>query len=383
MTEKWESTTFGQVAQRRTTTWSPGDLDCIYIGLEHIIPYELRLLGSGVSGAVSSTKTKFQAGDILFGKLRPYFQKVVRPHFSGVCSTDIWALHPNDTSRIDPGFLHWVVADPAFSDFANSAETGTRMPRASWPWVSTYEVALPPIVEQRRIAEVLSALDDRIESAARLETILGEVALAEYSMALADRAEGTSISLVDAVSLINGGAYTKDADGTGRMVIRIKELNSGPSETTVYSTISVPDNKTAYPGDVLFAWSGSLGVWRWYRDEAIVNQHIFKVLPKKHPVWLGWIHILDELDRFQDIAAGKATTMGHITKDHLERTMVPTFSADELQVLSSRVEPLWDAQLQAGREMHTLQAVRAQLLPALVSGELRVAAAEEIVEAAT
>jgi type I restriction enzyme S subunit len=98
---------------------------------------------------------------------------------------------------------------------------------------------------------------------------------------------------------------------------------------------------------------------------------------------MGWIHILDELERFQDIAAGKATTMGHITKDHLERTMVPTFSAEELEVLSSQVEPLWDAQLQAGRELHALQAVRAQLLPALVSGELRVAAAEQLVEAAT
>lgn len=383
MTNQWVRTTFGEVARRRTETWSPGGPEEAYIGLEHIIPYELRLLGTGVSGTVSSNKTKFHAGDILFGKLRPYFQKVVRPHFSGVCSTDIWALHPKDSSQIDPGFLHWVIANPAFSDFANSAETGTRMPRASWPWVSTYEVALPPITEQRRIAEVLGALDDRIESAARLEKVLGETVLAEYGLALLDRREEAVVSLVDAVSLINGGAYTNGAAGTGRMVIRIKELNSGPSETTVYNSISVPADKTAYPGDVLFAWSGSLGVWRWYRDEAIVNQHIFKVLPKKHPVWLGWIHILEELERFQDIAAGKATTMGHITKDHLERTMVPTFSAEELEVLSSRVEPLWDAQLQAGRELHTLQEVRAQLLPALVSGELQVAAAEELVEAAT
>ena len=60
--------------------------------------------------------------------------------------------------------------------------------------------------------------------------------------------------------------------------------------------------------------------------------------------------------------------------------MVPTFSTEELKALSARVEPLWDAQMQAGREMQTLQAVRAQLLPALVSGELRVVAAEELVE---
>lgn len=280
---------------------------------------------------------------------------------------------------VDPRWLHAVLETLEMDLFTG----GTGQPFIRVESLLDHQVPLRPIEEQRRIGEVLGALDDRIESAARLERLLGEVVLAEYGKALLDRSDEEVVSLVDAVSLINGGAYTKGADGTGRMVIRIKELNSGPSDTTVYSSITVPDNKTAYPGDVLFAWSGSLGVWRWYRDEAIVNQHIFKVLPNKHPVWLGWIHILDELERFQDIAAGKATTMGHITKDHLQRTMVPTFSAEGLEVLSARVQPLWDAQLQAGRELHALQAVRSQLLPALVSGELRVAAAEELVEAAT
>lgn len=280
---------------------------------------------------------------------------------------------------VDPRWLHSVLETLEMDLFTG----GTGQPFIRVESLLDHQVPVRPIEEQRRIAEVLGALDDRIESAARLEKVLGEAVLAEYGLALLNRAEEAVVSLVDAVSLINGGAYTKGADGMGRMVIRIRELNSGPSESTVYSTLSVPDNKTAYSGDVLFAWSGSLGVWRWYRDEAIVNQHIFKILPKKHPVWLGWIHILDELERFQDIAAGKATTMGHITKDHLERTMVPTFSTEELEMLSSRVEPLWDAQLQAGREMYTLQTVRAQLLPALVSGELRVAAVEEFVEAAT
>jgi type I restriction enzyme S subunit len=243
-------------------------------------------------------------------------------------------------------------------------------------------ILVPPLEEQHRISNVLGALDERIDSATRLEKILGEAMIAEYELALEERAQEQVISLVDAVSLVNGGAYTKGADGTGRMVIRIKELNSGPSETTVYNSIAVPNDKTALPGDVLFAWSGSLGVWRWYRDEAIINQHIFKVLPNKHPIWLGWIQVLDELERFQDIAAGKATTMGHITKDHLERTLVPTFTSDELNALSKRVEPLWEAQLQAGRELQTLRAVRDQLLPALISGELQVVETTELVETA-
>jgi type I restriction enzyme S subunit len=381
MNDEWEVVPFAEIAQRRATGWTPGQSTEIYVGLEHVAPYELRLIGIGSSDDVASNKTRFIAGDVLFGKLRPYFRKVVRPSFSGVCSTDMWAIHPIDEARVDPAFLHWIIANPAFSDFANSAETGTRMPRASWAWVGTYEVSLPPLDEQRRIAEVLRALDDRIDSAARLEQRLGEAVIAEYRVAVEEREGDGQLSLVEAVDLVNGGAYTAGASGTGRIVIRIKELNSGPSETTVYNSITVPATKTAYPGDVLFAWSGSLGVWRWYRDEAIVNQHIFKIIGKKHPVWLGWVHVLDELERFQDIAAGKATTMGHITKDHLERTKVPTFSEQELAALTNRVEPLWTAQLKAGRGLHTLQSVRDQLLPALLSGEIRVSLAEEKVEA--
>jgi type I restriction enzyme S subunit len=288
-----------------------------------------------------------------------------------------------DPKRAHSEFVGYAVQSEQWWSYVHAVRTGTVQPNLNAQLMAAFEFGLPGLDEQRRIAEVLGALDDRIESAARLERLLGETILAEYGLALAERTDDVAISLTEAVSLVNGGAFTKGADGAGRMVIRIKELNSGPSETTVYSSISVPENKTAYPGDVLFAWSGSLGVWRWYRDEAIVNQHIFKVIAKKHPVWLGWIHVLDELERFQDIAAGKATTMGHVTKDHLERTMVPTFSESQLATLDARVEPLWEAQLQAGSELHTLQSVRSQLLPALVSGDLRVAAAEELVEAAT
>jgi type I restriction enzyme S subunit len=335
----------------------------------------------------ASSGSRFRDGDTLLARITPCLEngktaqvRGLGPEAVGWGSTEFIVMRAK-LGVSDPDFVYLLAREPGFREYAIQQMTGTsgrqRVPTES---VASFVVPLPPLEEQRRIAEVLGAVYDRIESAARLETVLGEAVIAEYELALLNRANNEVLSLVDAVSLINGGAYTKGADGTGRMVIRIKELNSGPSESTVYSSIVVPDNKTAYPGDVLFAWSGSLGVWRWYREEAIVNQHIFKVLPKKHPVWLGSTQILGELERFQDIAAGKATTMGHITKDHLERTMVPTFSAEELEVLSARVEPLWDAQLQAGRELHTLQTLRSQLLPLLISGELRIAAAEELVE---
>ena len=387
MSEGWVEVRLGDVAQAHKKTVNPEKM-----GPSIVDHYSLPAFDNGKkpervpAETIKSNKRNVPPGSVLVSRLNPHIPRIwtprVDPETPSICSTEFAVLLP---TACEPEFLRYFVeSDEIYGRLGESVNgTSSSHQRVSLDHLLEMRALMPPAPEQQRIAEVLGALDDRIESAARLEKILAEAVRAEYGLALFDRVGDEVVSLVDAVSLINGGAYTKGADGTGRMVIRIKELNSGPSETTVRSTITVPDNKTAYPGDVLFAWSGSLGVWRWYRDEAVVNQHIFKVLPKKHPVWLGWVHILEELERFQDIAAGKATTMGHITKDHLEHTLVPTFSAEELEVLSSRVEPLWDAQLQAGRELHTLQAVRAQLLPALVSGELRVAAAEELVEVAT
>jgi type I restriction enzyme S subunit len=148
------------------------------VGLEHIPPHELRLATCGTTSDVASNKTRFEKGDILFGKLRPYFRKCVQVSFSGVCSTDVWAITRIDDRRVDQSFLHWVVADIAFSEYANSAETGTRMPRANWGWVSAFDVMLPPLSDQLRIAELLDALDHRIESTRRLAETAGMLARA-------------------------------------------------------------------------------------------------------------------------------------------------------------------------------------------------------------
>jgi type I restriction enzyme S subunit len=335
----------------------------------------------------ASSGARFRDGDTLLARITPCLENGKTSQVRGLGDNVVgWGSTEFIVMRARPevadaDFVYLLARDPSFREYAIQQMTGTSgRQRVPVDALSEFEVRLPPLDEQRRIAEVLGALDDRIEMCRSIEQLTGACILTTVETAVENRARSDEISLVEAVSLINGGAFTKGADGEGRMVIRIKELNSGPSETTVYSTRTVPADKTAFTGDVLFAWSGSLGVWRWYRDEAIVNQHIFKVLPKKHPVWLGWFHIVGELERFQDIAAGKATTMGHITKDHLQRTMVPHFTTNELAALASEVEPLWDAQLRAGVEVEQMMKARDFLLPRLVSGELRVEAAEELVE---
>lgn len=133
----------------------------VYIGLEHIEQQTLRLNGAGNSSDVISQKFRFKGGDILFGKLRPYFRKVYRPKFNGVCSTDIWVVRAKE--GFDQGFLFYFLASQEFVNESNSGSSGTRMPRADWSHLADTEWNLPNLSTQRRIADILSALDDKIE----------------------------------------------------------------------------------------------------------------------------------------------------------------------------------------------------------------------------
>ncbi len=149
-----------------------------YIGLEHIEQQTLRLNGIGNSSDVISQKHKFRAGDILFGKLRPYFRKVVRPSFDGVCSTDIWVVRAKP--GFDQSFLFYFLANKSFIDECNSSSSGTRMPRADWNHLSETLWELPTLPEQKRIAEILSALDDKIELNRQTNVTLEAIAQAIF-----------------------------------------------------------------------------------------------------------------------------------------------------------------------------------------------------------
>ena len=154
------------------------DEELIYIGLEHIEQQTLRINGYGNSKKVISQKYRFSSGDILFGKLRPYFRKVFRPKFDGVCSTDIWVIKAK--KDFDQGFLFYFLANQSFIDACNSGSSGTRMPRADWDHLSETEWKLPPLPTQRRIAEILSALDDKIELNRQTNATLEAIAQAIF-----------------------------------------------------------------------------------------------------------------------------------------------------------------------------------------------------------
>ncbi len=242
--------------------------------------------------------------------------------------------------------------------------------------IRSLRLSLPPVREQRGIAEVLGALDDKIAA----NTALASTADALLTLHLGRMTKGApEMPLSQVAHFVNGKAFTKGASGTGRVVIRIAELNSGLGGSTVFSDIDVADQYLARPGDVLFAWSGSLTLSRWFRAEGIINQHIFKVIPRPgYPTWFVHGLIARLLPYFKSVAADKATTMGHIQRHHLD-VLGPV--PDDAMITDSNalMTALWDRALNAERESLQLAELRDVLLPELMSGRIRVRDAEKAV----
>ncbi len=285
----------------------------------------------------------------------------------------IAVIRPHDVSA---NWVQLCLRSPSTQSILSSVLNTTVQATLNLADLKKIPIPFPPKRERDAIADVMGSIDDKIAANDRLIAAAGELACATWQKALAD---GTTAPLSTLARFVNGRAFTKDATGTGRVVIRIAELNSGLGNSTVYNDIDVPDDHLARPGDLLFAWSGSLTVARWFRPEAIVNQHIFKVIPREgYPLWLLNQAIHAKLQEFKAIAADKTTTMGHIQRRHLDE---PAFLPCESEIarIDGLMSGLWDRALAAEQENLSLEATRDELLPLLMSGKVCVREAEKVV----
>jgi type I restriction enzyme, S subunit len=174
--EGWTQTALRHLLQPTKQKAEPSDLDASspYVGLEHIETNSGRLISKGLAREVSSTKSRFKAGDVLYGKLRPYLNKVFLAPFDGICSTDI-LVFPRSPA-LEPDYLAHFLRQPSVVSFANHNSSGIQLPRVSFSTLGQLPVPLPPLAEQHRIVAKLEDLLDRVDAARerlrRLPTIL-------------------------------------------------------------------------------------------------------------------------------------------------------------------------------------------------------------------
>jgi type I restriction enzyme S subunit len=121
----------------------------IYVALEHIESWSGRLLHRDFESQFDSQVKSFAAGDILFGKLRPYLAKVTRLDVGGVCVGELLVLRASE-SVIDPAFLECRIRTSDFIELVNSSTFGAKMPRADWDFIGNVRMAVPPLLDEQR-----------------------------------------------------------------------------------------------------------------------------------------------------------------------------------------------------------------------------------------
>ncbi len=158
----WQLTTLGDLANapRRGVNPDEIDPDTPYIGLEHMPRRSIALGEWDTAEKVTSGKSAFKRGEILFGKLRPYFHKVGVAPIDGICSTDIIVIEPKSPEWAS--FVLFVVSSDEFVAHANQTPTGTRMPRTSWKAMSAYALARPPIELAQAFEDAIHTMTDQL-----------------------------------------------------------------------------------------------------------------------------------------------------------------------------------------------------------------------------
>ncbi len=131
-----------------------------YISTENMLPNK-----EGVTTASSLPKTAqtraYQKGDVLVSNIRPYFKKIWFADCDGGCSNDVLVLRAKE--NINAKFLYYVLADDAFFNYSTATSKGTKMPRGDKTAIMQYEVPNFDLLTQKKIAAILSNIDEKIE----------------------------------------------------------------------------------------------------------------------------------------------------------------------------------------------------------------------------
>jgi type I restriction enzyme S subunit len=172
---KWNLGSLGDVAEnpRRGVQPDTTEQGTAYIGLEHVPRKNIALSNWETSAKVISNKYRFFKGEILFGKLRPYFHKVGVAPVDGVCSTDILVIAPKSPEW--RGFVLFHVSTDEFVNYTDSASTGTRMPRGNWGDMSRYRLVIPTVDVANAFDKMITPILEKIRTNICQSKILGEI----------------------------------------------------------------------------------------------------------------------------------------------------------------------------------------------------------------
>ena len=328
-----------------------------------------------------------------------------------IIDNNLMAAKPNK-HKVNERYFYYLLSTLDFNEIAS----GSALPYLTQKDLQTIDISLHQMPEQILVAALLGVLDDKIELNRCMNQTLEAMARAIFKDCFIDfgptraKAEGRAPYLPQKLWNLFPDALDDESKPVGWMrapldeiadflnglalqkfpalepncslpVIKIAELRGGITPKSGRASHDIPAKYIVEDRDFLFSWSGSLIAKFWTGGSGALNQHLFKVTSDRFPSWFfsQWVH--HHLNEFRAIAASKATTMGHIQRRHLKEAMTILPPPGVLKLLGQSIGPLVELTIKNELESRTLAETRDLLLPKLMSGEIRLREAEEVIEA--
>lgn len=348
-----------------------------YVGLEHVLPTESRLIPDWrcMSGPPTGLLT-FRRGDVLYGKLRPALRKVLAADFSGAASSEFLVLRP--TNRVDSRFLGYLLRSAAFAEFASASVFGAKMPRTSWGEVRDYACPVPSAARQvatvcflDRECERISELDSAFS---RLAPVLGEVALARF-VELTRHRPLTRLGYQYGVQL--GKMLDEGKASTGELVPYLRNQNvdwDGFDLDDVKLMPLTSAERSMYlvlPGDLLACEGRHVGKSAVWEGE-ISPMHFQKALHRIRPyrswstrylMWCLWVGNV----RGDFYADGTGSTIPHLPAEKLRAVRIPWAERAEQDEIVDEVDAIRRSAEAARRKASEVRARLSEYRDALIT----------------
>jgi len=339
MTDKqyYTLTRFGDIAREvREAERDPieNGLDRL-IGLEHIEPENLHIKEwSSVADGTSFTRV-FRKGQVLFGKRRAYQRKVALAEFDGICSSDIIVMEAIE-DKLVPELLPFIVQSEGFFEHALSTSAGSLSPRTKWKHLAEYKFPLPPKDEQRRIAEILWAADDVVESQLAVGIRIKELRRIFVTSVIENKSYGEFVPLSQAAEIImgqspTGKSYNENEKGD--------PLLNGPTEFgEVFPTPTqwtTDPKRFAEKGDILFCVRASVGKQNLADQKYAIGRGLAALRGKERVAKTDYIKIMLEALSEEVIreATGAGSTFANITSKRLKELQIPLHPMESQDLL--------------------------------------------------
>lgn len=345
-----------------------------YVSTENMLPDKGGITDAASLPTVFQT-SKFRYGDTLVSNIRPYFKKIWFAEYDGGCSNDVLVFSAKE--GVDPKYLYYVLANDSFFAYSTATSKGTKMPRGDKTSIMQYQIEKVDSPTQKKIAAILSALDEKIAINRAINDNLEQQAQAIFKSWFVNFEpfngtmpyNWTICALGDITEMGAGGDKPKEASPVKTLSHQYPIYSNGINNYGLYGYANEPKIKDE---SVTVSARGTIGYVCLRHHPYVPIVRLVTLIPDVNVVSAKYLYLyLRQLH-----IAGTGTTQQQLTVPDFRKTEIVIPDKTTMGAFTEAVTPIFEQIWANEDENIKLAEIRDALLPKLMSGELDVSAVE-------